>query len=146
MKEKVFFRSDVIKETDKGPVIVASRCPKCGSVYFPREEACHRGCEVAMEEVEMPKRGIMYTYTVLYRPVNLYSTPHALAQVDFENGLRIEGPLRIDDPSKLERGNEFRIGSECEVEIDKLWEDDEKEYIGFWYKVVSEPEEGGTEV
>lgn len=140
MKEKVFFRSDVIKETDKGPVVVASRCPKCGSVYFPREESCRRGCNAGMEEVEMPKYGTMYTYTVLYRPVNLYPTPHALAQVDFENGLRIEGPLRIPDPDKLERGNEFKIGSRCKVEIDTLWEDEQKEYVGFWYKVVDEEE------
>ena len=60
--------------------------------------------------------------------------------MDFENGLRIEGPLRIPDPDKLERGNEFKIGSRCKVEIDTLWEDEQKEYVGFWYKVVDEEE------
>ena len=146
MKEKVFFRSDVMRETENGPVVVANRCKKCGDVYFPQEEACRRGCDAGMEEVQMPQYGTMYTYTVLYRPVNLYPAPHALAQVDFENGLRIEGPLRIEDPEKLVRGHEFKIGSKCEVQIDTLWEDDQNEYVGFWYKVVEEPQEGGPAV
>lgn len=141
MKEKVFFRNDCMRQTEDGIRIVASRCPECGSFYFPPEAQCRRDLCKDMEEVLAPRYGTIYSFSVFYRGCRFYKGPYAIAQVDFDNGLRIEGQLLIEDPATLQRGQEFRIGSKVEMYVDTLWEDDEKEYIGYKFKVIEEPKE-----
>lgn len=143
MREKRFFRNDVLKETAHGPVLYATRCRECGTLYFPSEQICARDLCGDMEEVEVPKYGKLYTYTVLYRNLPQYKAPHALGKVEFENGLVINAPIIVEDKTALVKGHEFKIGSRVETLIAPMWEDDSYEYVGVMFKIVAGPEDVG---
>ena len=50
--------------------------------------------------------------------------------VDFPEGVRVFAPLRMIEDKP------FEVGMEMEVVVDKLWEYDEKELIGYVFKPV----------
>jgi len=54
--------------------------------------------------------------------------PYAIGMVDFPEGLRIYGIIN--------RMENLRIGMEVETTVDKLYEDEENEYITWMWKPI----------
>ena len=132
MGSKVLFWPELFKETDTGLVMVANKCKKCGSVSFPKNELCVYCLNEEMEEIELCKRGILYSYTITRTPVEKWTVPHAIGQISIpENQLRIVAPLIMQQETDT-----FTIGDEVEMEIAKYWDEGEDEIVGYKYRPV----------
>ncbi len=76
-----FFRE--IKDNGK---FVGTRCPKCNLIYLPPRIYCER-CFNGLEEwVEIPNRGIVYTFTAAYVDLddNRLEKPVIIALIRFD--------------------------------------------------------------
>lgn len=143
--DRIVFKDGILKQTEDGEVLRAMRCRSCGEIVFPAEDMCYRCLSEDMEEITLSKKGKLYSFTVLYRPVNRFPVPHAVGYVDLPEKIRIFTPLVIDDPASLEKGYEFKNDSEVEMVIDTLWtEEDGTEVYGYKFRVCRLPESEQT--
>ena len=132
MGNKVLFWPELFKETDAGLVMVANKCTKCGAVSFPKNELCVFCLNEEMEEIELSKRGILYTYTITRMPVDRWTPPHAIGEITIpEDRLRIVAPLVMQEETDT-----FTIGDEMEMVIAKYWDEGDDEIIGYKYRPV----------
>ena len=125
MGEKVFIREDIFTEGPEGITLLANKCKSCGKVYFPKLRYCANCFSVDLEDIPLSRRGTLYTYTTTYMPSMHFEPPYANGYIDIEQGARIFAPLVIlkDKP--------FKIGMEMKLEVDTLWREGEKEFVGF---------------
>jgi len=129
MAENVLFRPDLFKETPSGYVLIGNKCPSCGLISFPKAEFCINCLNENMEEVELSKRGTLYSWTVTRVPVGKFPLPYAIGMITLPEKVRLFAPLVIDK-------KEFEIGTEMEMEIATLWMEGEKNFIGYKFKAV----------
>lgn len=96
--------------------LVGSRCPRCGLHYFPPLPMCPK-CKGDVEIVEVPKRGVVLTYSEVHVSNGLYEPPYYVAVAQFGN-FRVPGRVegRVD------------VGDEVEWEIAEI-----KRPPGRWY-------------
>lgn len=78
--------------------LVVPRCTRCDAYRFPPSPFCWRCQAQAVEWVERPGRGRVYSYTVIWHPILpdlADSVPYAPAVVDLDDtdGVRIVGAL-----------------------------------------------------
>ncbi|MDH5781630.1 MAG: Zn-ribbon domain-containing OB-fold protein [Dehalococcoidia bacterium] len=136
-KKKVAIIEGLFTWPSDDPRLIISRCKKCGSASFPKAPFCpNPDCEKSrdnIEVVELSKRGKLYSYTYqIYQPPAPFRMepfePYAIGMVDFPEGLRIYGIIN--------RMENLRIGMEVETTVDKLYEDEENEYITWMWKPI----------
>src|SRR5438552_9994971 len=111
----------LFRDAGEGPQLVASRCANCEPpvVTFPTQPDCPRCAGDEMDEVLLPRRGTLWTFTTQefipksppYAIVETPDTfePFAVGYVEFEGLVKVEGRLTEPDAAKL------RIGMEMEV-------------------------------
>ncbi len=83
----------------------ASRCKRCGALYYPPRVICPRCGPVSkgsLEEVELPDHGRIVAYTVLHYPPEGYPSPMILAVAEV-GGVRLIGRV-LGDPGAVEEG------------------------------------------
>ena len=87
---------DFITYLEQGKVM-ATRCKKCDSSYFPPKMDCPRCSSSDVDWFEITGSGKLATYTVVhYGPTGFEDdTPYILAIADFD-GLRVFGRLNRD--------------------------------------------------
>jgi uncharacterized OB-fold protein len=113
---------------DRG-VLVASRCAPCGQVYLPAREFCERCFAELREQVEIPPRGVLRSFTFCYvDPDGTRLEPPealALAQMEGATTLLLHRLLDVREPSEVEIGSRLeavirprskRIGSILDIE------------------------------
>ena len=139
-KNKIPIVEGLFKWPSNVPRLIASRCKRCGVISFPRAPFCNNpDCEKVRENVEeilLSNRGKLFTYTIQrYMPPEPFryepDNPYGVGMVDLPEGVRVLGML-----STIEN---LRIGMEVEMTVDRLYEDEEKEYITY----VWEPMKSG---
>jgi len=138
-KERVPIIEDLFTYLTDDPRIIANRCKKCGTISFPKLPFCHNPdcCEKVrdnVEEIQLSKRGKLWTYTVqVYAPPLPFKMdpfePFAVGMVDFPEGLRMIGMLT--------RKDNLKIGMEVETTVGRLYEDGENEYITYMFAPVA---------
>lgn len=110
----------------EAPKLLASRCSRCGEVYFPRRVSCVQCYARELAPVEIGPRGILFTYT--YVQVPMFGTSqrdakgYGVGQVDLPEGPRVQAVL------SGARG-EFQIGMPMELELETLRETPEGEQV-----------------
>jgi uncharacterized OB-fold protein len=129
MENRVFIRDDVLKQRPNGISLVAYKCTSCGKVAFPKTDYCLACYNKDMKEIELSRKGELYSYTITHYPSAKFKAPHATGLIDMPEGVRIYAPLVMD-----EKG--FKIGREMEWVIDTLWTEEDKEVIGYKFKQV----------
>ncbi len=129
MAEKVFLRDDLFKEGPHGIHLLGFKCTSCGKICFPKADFCMYCLDEKMEPIELSGKGILYSYTTLQVPTSKFPPPHAVGLIDTPEGARVFSPLVID-----ERG--FKIGAEMEMKIETLWEEEDKEVLGYRFRRV----------
>jgi uncharacterized OB-fold protein len=111
---------------DVPPKLLASRCAKCGEVYFPRRVSCIKCYARELEATEIGPRGTLHTFTYVFVPMFGTSQRDAkgygVGQVDLPEGPRVQAVL------SGARGD-FRIGMPMQLELEKLRETPEGEEI-----------------
>ena len=133
--------------TDPEPALVGHRCPACGTIAFPRpplgcpNPACG-GDE--LEPTPLSRVGRIWSYTdARYQPPPPYIPtagdyqPFALAAVELAEGLVVLG--QVADGYGVA---DLRVGSEVELVVEPLYDDDDGERtIWRWKPVVELGEE-----
>jgi len=102
--------ADFISYLEQGK-IMATKCQKCGTRYFPPKMDCPKCLESDVEWFEITK-GKLITYTIVhYGPSGFEDdAPYILAIGDFGDGLRVFGRLSKDiEESAIKPGMELKV-------------------------------------
>jgi len=111
---------DLIAGTAEAPVLLGSECRRCGTVAFPRQDACSRCTSTDVGERRLARRGTLWTWTVQrFRPKSPpYAgdeadefEPYGVGYVELPGEVRVEARLTESDPARL------RIGMEMELTL-----------------------------
>ncbi|NIP67540.1 DNA-binding protein [Candidatus Bathyarchaeota archaeon] len=103
----------------QGGEITATRCKKCGSLYFPPRADCTDCLSSDVEYIPLSGKGKVITFTTAhFAPVG-FEAPYTLVLAELEEGLRVF--TRLSD--EVEKG-EIRIGMKVKLFPKKL--DDER--------------------
>jgi uncharacterized OB-fold protein len=127
---------------EEGPALLGSRCRTCGSYAFPRETFFCRNprCDgTEFDEVSLSRRGKVWSYTdARYTPPPPYVAadpyvPFCIAAVELaEEKMVVMGQVvpevTVDD---------LAVGTEVELVVDVLYEDDDHEYLVWKWRPVT---------
>lgn len=124
------------------PALLASRGSETGSFFFPKNLAFSRNPAApteALTEVELSRRGRVWSWTTNhYQPPLPYMAadpfvPYTVVAVELlDEQMVVLGPLVPDaDPSTL------TVGTEVELTLGTLYEDDDHEYVIWQWKPVA---------
>ena len=124
------------------PALLGSRGAETGSYFFPKNLAFSRNPIAPTEdltEVELSRRGKVWSWaTNHYQPPAPYMSadpfvPYTVVAVELiEEQMVVLGPLAPDaDPSALS------VGTEVEITLGTLYEDDDHEYVIWQWKPVT---------
>ncbi len=107
--------ADFINFLEKGKV-EATKCKKCGRVYFPPRVQCADDLTTDVEWIEMTPPGKLVTYTTVhYGPTGFENdAPYTLAVVEFK-GTRVFGRLDKAIPA-----GDIKVGMNVKAEPLKL--------------------------
>jgi uncharacterized OB-fold protein len=128
MAERVPIREGTFREGPDGGVLLANKCTACGQLFFPKAKLCQACLHEELEEAPLSRKGALYSYTIARMPSSFFLPPHAMGFVDFPEGVRVFAPLKIIEDKP------FEVGMEMEVVIEKLWEFEGKELIGYVFR------------
>jgi uncharacterized protein len=132
------------------PALLGSRCSSCGTYAFPRESFFCRNphCQSRdFEVVELSRTGRIWSYTDArylppppFVPTTDPHQPFAIAAVELaEEKLVVMGQVVADVEV-----TDLRIGTEVEVTLDTLYEDDDHEYLVWKWRPLEAPTTGAT--
>ena len=124
------------------PALLASRGAETGSYFFPKNLAFSRNPAAPTEElteVELSRRGRVWSWTTNhYQPPAPYVAadpfvPYTVVAVELiDEQMVVLGPLAPDaDPAML------TVGTDVELTLGTLYEDDEHEYVIWHWKPVT---------
>jgi uncharacterized OB-fold protein len=130
MAEKVPIRDGIFIDGPDGETLLANKCKSCGQIFFPKVKFCLSCFNEGMEDVILSRRGELYSYSTAYMPSSYFKPPHTVGYINLPEGLRIFAPL------KVEEGQALKVGIEMEVVIEKLWQEGDKEVMGYKFKPV----------
>lgn len=90
--------------------LLATKCKKCGELYFPPQKDCPTCMDSEMEWVELKKEGVLETLTVIFvRPPSFSAyDPYTVAIAKLDDGVKITAWLR-GDPQKVRPGQRVKI-------------------------------------
>jgi uncharacterized OB-fold protein len=92
--------------------VLATRCKRCGRVYFPPQADCPHCKASDMEWVEIKDEGELLTYTVIYtKPASFAHYPdYAVGVAYFKDpGVNVLAWISENDPKKLRVGMKVRL-------------------------------------
>jgi uncharacterized OB-fold protein len=130
MSERVPFHEGLFVEDAEGARLIANKCRSCGQIFFPSKNMCLECFGEELEEVSLSRKGKLYTYAISRVPVHHYNPPHATGYIDLPEGVRVFAPIKGWEEHPL------KIGMEMELIIDKLWEEEGKDMIGYKFRPV----------
>ncbi|MBT6611398.1 MAG: hypothetical protein HN745_32465 [Deltaproteobacteria bacterium] len=96
--------------------------------FFPRAKFCLSCVHETKEDIELSQHGVLYSYTIGHMPSSRFKPPYAIGYIDLPEKVRVYTPFVINESQP------FKIGMEMDVFIDTLWEEDDKEVIGYKFK------------
>jgi len=123
------------------PRLIGSRCKNCGKVTFPAQKSCPACCLDDVDNIELAKRGKLWTWTVQGFPPKSppYAkkespetfVPYGVGYIELPGQVRVESRLTENDPARL------RIGLDMELVIEKFMDNDQgDEVMIFAFKPV----------
>ena len=129
--------------TGAEPALLASRCLRCATGFFPRLEGFCRNPACAGEEfdtVELSRRGTVWSYTdAQYQPPPPYiprsesHEPFAIAAVELPEGLVVLG--QVADGYGV---TDLKVGAEVELVVEPLYRDESGDRTIWRWKPVVE--------
>lgn len=130
MANRVPVKEGTFLESPEGGVLLANKCKACRQVFFPKAAFCLTCSNQEMEELQLSRRGTLYTYTIVRMPSMHFEPPYAIGYVTMPEGINIFAPLIMSDDKP------FIIGMDVEVVIEKLWQETDNDIIGYKFKPV----------
>ena len=109
---RVMVREGLYTDGDP-PALLASRCGTCGSVLFPRVDACTYCATEGPEPLDLTGPGTLWAWTAVTASPPGYQgeVPFGMGVVVLPEGVRVITRLTDSDPGALEAGQvmELRI-------------------------------------
>jgi uncharacterized OB-fold protein len=109
---RVMVREGLFTDGDP-PALLASRCDNCGSVLFPRVDACTYCATGMPEPLDLTGPGILWAWTAVTAPPPGYEgeVPFGMGVVELPEGVRVITRLTESDPDSLDpdQAMELRI-------------------------------------
>ena len=130
MVEKVAVKEGTFIEDLEGGRLLGSKCKSCGQIFFPKSSLCFSCFSEDTEEIVLSRKGKLYTFTIGRMASMNFQPPYAIGLIEMPEGIRIMAPL------KWSEGDPLKVGMEMEVVIEKLWQEKDKEIIGYKFKPV----------
>jgi len=130
MAEKIPIKLGLFTESTEEGTLLGSKCKACHKIFFPPASFCYECLAEDMEEINLSRTGKLYSYTISHMPSSGFKAPYALGWIELPGGIRITAPLKQWEDKSL------RAGMDMELVIDKLWDENDKEIIGYWFKPV----------
>ena len=128
---------------EAAPRLLGTRCKKCGTYFFPREQTFCRnpGCGgTALEKVELSDRGKLWSFTDNhYAPPQPYVAPspfvpYAVAAVE----LAAEKMVVLGQVAEGYGIHTLHAGLDMKLVLETLFEDDENRYLVWkWQPIVA---------
>jgi uncharacterized OB-fold protein len=108
---------DLIAGTPEAPVLIGSKCRRCGVLAFPRQSSCAACTSGDVQDHRLGRRGTLWTWTIQCFPPKSppYAgdpdefEPYGVGYVELPGELRVEARLTESDPGRL------RIGMPMEI-------------------------------
>lgn len=100
------------------PQLLGGQCSDCSAVTFPTQSRCPRCGTKTMEQLALPRRGTLVSFTTQgFAPVLPYAgdpeaknfAPFGVGLVQLGDLVRVEGRLTEADPTKLDFGMEVEL-------------------------------------
>ena len=122
--------------------LVGRECRACGRRHYPPRPRCPYCGSGDLVDVELPRRGVVETYTVIYTVMEGFRdrAPLPLAVVRLDDGTRVVAPLTDVDVSEL------RTGMRVEAVLRRIRVDGDTGLIGYgvsFRPVLFEERRGG---
>ena len=131
---------------DESPQLIGSHFPESGVVTFPRQSSCPRTSSTVVEDVLLPRRGRLWSWTIqgflpksppyAGRETPQTFVPYGVGYVELESrdgGVIVESRLTENDPDRL------RIGMPVELVIVPFTTDDEgREVVTYAFAPVAD--------
>lgn len=130
MTEKVPVKEGTFAGLEGEGKLLGSRCKMCGAIFFPKSDLCFECFGEENEEMELSRRGSLYSYTISRMASKNFKPPYAIGLIEMPEGIRVLSPL------DWKEGDDLKSGMEMEVFIDSLWMEDDKEIIGYKFRPV----------
>ncbi|MCX5788370.1 MAG: Zn-ribbon domain-containing OB-fold protein [Elusimicrobia bacterium] len=110
----------------------ASRCAKCGAVFFPPRHRCADCGNEKFEMTQLPREGKIVTFSVIRQAGAdmIRMSPYAVCMIELEGGVRLEAQLVDVEPEAIKTGMRVRL------EFRKIRESGEAGVICYGYKAV----------
>jgi uncharacterized OB-fold protein len=119
---------------DEKPRLIASKCPRCQAIMFPKRPSCPNCQANDLETIFLKGPGKLYSFTsVLQRPSMLYKgeIPYFLGYVELPEGIRIRTLLTEVSLDTL------RPDLDMELVLDRLHDDEEgNEVITYKFRPI----------
>ncbi len=98
------------------PALIGSRCQSCGDHFFPKRQICLNCGQEGIEEVNLGRRGKIWTYTVARQtpPASLMQAPYVIVVVELDEGVMVHTVLTDCDPESVE------VGMKVEMVLEKM--------------------------
>ncbi|MEY2397057.1 MAG: uncharacterized protein QOJ00_231 [Actinomycetota bacterium] len=100
------------------PQLIGGQCSDCAAVTFPRQSRCPRCGTTTMEELLLPRRGTVVSWTTQgFPPTYPWAgdptaknfEPYGIGLIQLGDVVRVEGKLTENDPEKLDFGMEVEL-------------------------------------
>jgi uncharacterized OB-fold protein len=128
MKTRVPFREGLFEETSGRGSLIGARCRRCGQIIFPVRETCLNCLGQDLEPVYLSRKGKLYAYTIVHMPSEHFESPYAVGWIELPEGVRVFSQLRGW------REQPLATGMEMELYIETLWEEEDKEVMGYVFR------------
>jgi uncharacterized protein len=124
------------------PALIGNRCTACGTVFFPKASYLCRNPDCdgrSFEDTSLSTRGTVWSFTdARYQPPPPYVPrrepfePFALAAV----ALDAEGMVVLGQLAEGVGVDDVTVGTEVELVVEPLYEDDETTYVVWKWRPV----------
>lgn len=110
----------------------ASKCKKCGKIFFPPRLICSNCKSQEFESIRLKEEGKIITYTIIRVPPKQFNAqaPYPVAIIELDDGVRVMGQITDAKPEEIE------IGKKVRVVFRKIQEQGHAGIINYGYKFI----------
>ena len=119
MSEQVLVAEGVFTWPSDEPQLIGSHFPESGVTVFPRASACPKTASRVVEDVLLPRRGTLWSWTIQGVPpknppyIGTESpkdfVPYGVGYVQLADEVIVEARLTVNDPAQLQIGMEMEL-------------------------------------
>lgn len=128
MTARVPFREGLFEKVSGRWILVGSKCKQCGQAFFPQREWCLNCSGRDLERIDLGHSGKLYSFTIVHMPSEHFEPPYAVGWIELPEGIRVFSQIRQWQEYPL------KIGMDMELAIEKLWDEDEREVLGYTFR------------